>query len=101
MDSNVEKAKNVNQNLKRIIHNVNERKRKNRLVEIIDQLVDLLPMKCVGKLSRLKRMERLHEYILELRRKVDGLMFANPTSVHGMQARLFMIMYIIILIFTN
>ncbi|KAI2803092.1 hypothetical protein BLOT_007215 [Blomia tropicalis] len=85
MDSNVEKAKNVNQNLKRIIHNVNERKRKNRLVEIIDQLVDLLPMKCVGKLSRLKRMERLHEYILELRRKVDGLMFANPTSVHVLE----------------
>lgn len=70
--------------LKKIVHNDNERKRKKRMIEMIDKIVELIPMKCGGKTSRIGRLEKLHSYIIELKNKNDGLMFANPNSVYGL-----------------
>ena len=71
-------------NIKKLMHASNERKRKKRMIEMIDQLVELLPMKVgLGRMSRIKRLEQLYQYILDLRNKNDGLMYANPSSVHG------------------
>lgn len=69
--------------IKQMMHNDTERKRKKKMIEMIDKIVDLLPMKCVGKTSRISRLEQLYSYVTELKNKNDGLMFANPSSVHG------------------
>ena len=86
MSPSVDKQDNINGNsiFRQMMHNDNERKRKKRMIEMIDTIVELLPMKCTGKTSRIARLEQLHSYIIDLKNKNDGLMFANPSSVHGL-----------------
>lgn len=71
--------------LKKIIHNSIERRRKDKIVEWIDKINELLPYRheLGPRVSRTSLLEHVYKYIVELRNKNDALMFANPQSVHG------------------
>lgn len=74
----------VKEDFKKLIHNVIERKRKHRIFELIDEIIELLPFKNEYKnKSKRKKLERIHSYIIDLKNKNDALMFANPESALG------------------
>lgn len=70
--------------IKRRCHNNVEKNRKDRLQMLVDQIIDLVPLRCKMESSiKTKRLEFVVEYIKELKNKNDALMFANVESVHG------------------
>lgn len=72
-------------NLKKIIHNGIERTRKQRIFNLIDEIIECLPFKHeFSNKSKRQKLERIHTYIIDLKNKNDALMFANPKSVLGM-----------------
>lgn len=70
---------------RRLIHNGIERKRKIRINELIDKIVDLLPFKYEfdHTVSRTARLEKVHSYIVNLKNRNEALMYSNPTGTYG------------------
>lgn len=72
-------------NFRRALHNSVERNRRKRVNSLIDELAKLLPPNLrLSTPNRTKCLEVIHGYIVELKNKFDGLMFANPQNVYGM-----------------
>lgn len=72
-------------NFRRALHNNVERNRRKRLNNLIDELANLLPPNLrLSSSNRTKCLEVIHGYIVDLKNKFDGLMFANPQNVYGM-----------------
>lgn len=71
---------------KKLIRNGMERKRKSKINEWIEKIINLVPFKYEfdHNVTRSERLAKLYDYIIKLKDHNDALMYSNGTSSLGM-----------------
>lgn len=79
-----EKKKSNVVNLKKALHNRIERSRKKSLFDLIDKIIENTPYKQEYKnQTRRKKLEKILNYVIELKKYNDSLLFSNAESSQG------------------